>query len=313
MSAEVGLDRSGNNNNWTVNSLSINDQMTGESPTNNFATLNPLFTSGATLSEGNLKGSFAGGDEQATGTMSVTTGKWYYEMVTLSSSGDAVACGFANVSSGPTDVRYNTADGGVDWTKLADGRTIRGGVGPHSSGFDNHDTTGDIVGVMLDLDNDTIQWKVNNATASSAVSITTGKAYTPVFYDNSGSTYSAVANFGQDSSFAGAGPSGSATASDSGGIGDFFYAPPSGFKALCTKNLSDPAVVPKDNFGIHTYAGGIAGYNIGFEPSFVWIKQRSAVNRSHDLFDQIRGGDTKLSSDTAAASLLISIKAILAA
>ena len=41
MSDLLGLDASGNGNNWTVNNLSITDQML-DSPTNNFCTLNPL-------------------------------------------------------------------------------------------------------------------------------------------------------------------------------------------------------------------------------------------------------------------------------
>ena len=59
-----------------------------------------------------------------------------------------------------------------------------------------------------------------------------------------------VLNFGQDSSFAG-----NKTAQgnqDSNEIGDFYYTPPTGFLALCTKNLPDVAVVPSEHFNTVT-------------------------------------------------------------
>ena len=46
------LDQSGNNNDWTSNNLTESD-ISVDSPTNNFATKNPL-DSDVTLSEGNL-------------------------------------------------------------------------------------------------------------------------------------------------------------------------------------------------------------------------------------------------------------------
>ena len=62
-----------------------------------------------------------------------------------------------------------------------------------------------------------------------------------------------VLNCGQDSSFAGA-----KTAqgnSDSNGIGDFYYAPPTGFLALCTANLPSVDVIPSENFNPVLYTG----------------------------------------------------------
>ena len=57
-----------------------------------------------------------------------------------------------------------------------------------------------------------------------------------------GSTVGAIFNFGQDSSFAG-----NKTAQgnqDGNSIGDFYYAPPSGYLALCTSNLPAPSCTP---------------------------------------------------------------------
>ena len=90
-----------------------------------------------------------------------------------------------------------------------------------------------------------------------------------------------VVNFGQDSSFAG-----NKTAQgnqDGNDIGDFYYAPPSGFLALCTSNLPDSAVAPSEHFNTVLYTGNggtpsITG--VGFQPGFTWIKARSEVRAS---------------------------------
>ena len=84
MSNDLGIDRSGNNNNWTVNNITSADQML-DSPTNNFCTFNPLNHGDpgskiGTLSEGNLKMYYnEAGTALCLGTMAPTSGKWYCE------------------------------------------------------------------------------------------------------------------------------------------------------------------------------------------------------------------------------------------
>ena len=51
----------------------------------------------------------------------------------------------------------------------------------------------------------------------------------------SGASYNTVYNFGQDGTFAGNKTAQGNT--DANGNGNFFYAPPSGAKALCSKSL----------------------------------------------------------------------------
>jgi hypothetical protein len=99
-----------------------------------------------------------------------------------------------------------------------------------------------------------------------------------------------TANFGQDATFAGSkSPS---TVYDDGDYGSFFYQPPSGFKALCTQNLPDPAVKPGEHFNALTYSGDGSTSNAitgaGFQPDFVWIKRRDSSS-SHHLGDVVRG------------------------
>jgi hypothetical protein len=82
-SAALGDDVSGNGNDFTVNNLTAIDQTT-DTPTNNFATLNPLnnYWSEATFSEGNsVYTSNNTGDYYgvSTSTIGVSSGKWYFE------------------------------------------------------------------------------------------------------------------------------------------------------------------------------------------------------------------------------------------
>jgi hypothetical protein len=58
-------------------------------------------------------------------------------------------------------------------------------------------------------------------------------------------------NAGADSSFAGIKTRQGNT--DANGIGDFYYAPPAGYLALCTDNLPEPAIVqPETQFNVVT-------------------------------------------------------------
>jgi len=122
------------------------------------------------------------------------------------------------------------------------------------------------------------------------------------YYD--GSTRGGViANFGQDSSFAG-----NETAQgnqDGNGVGDFYFAPPTGFLALCTDNLPSPEVaLPGDYFNTALYTGnGATGQSIvvgDFTPDFCWIKSRSQAS-SNALYDTLRGATKELISNATNA------------
>ena len=110
-----------------------------------------------------------------------------------------------------------------------------------------------------------------------------------------------VFNFGQDSSFAGnKTPQGN---QDSGGIGDFYYAPPTGFLALCTANLPDPDVIPSEHFNTVLYTGNGSTQTIDTEiqNDLTWLKNRS-ISSGHYIWDSVRTfGDNELSSSTTNA------------
>jgi hypothetical protein len=290
MSNDLGIDRSGNGNNWTVNNITYSDQVV-DSPTNNFATWNPISNTGlAALSEGNLKYNPAGTSSSTgmRGTIGVNSGKWYFETLRV-----AVGAGYhTGISgmSGPTR-KSSTLYAGTYY--YGDNNADQGlGAG----------SNGDIVSCAFDLDNNKI-WFAKNGVWHSAASgtpnpatgavptdtLTSGLEEVTAWTEHSNASYAGTVthNFGQDSSFAG-----SKTAQgnqDSNDIGDFYYEPPSGFLALCTSNLPEP-VVPKEHFNAITYTGNgstnaITG--VGHQPAWLWIKNRASA--SHMWFNAKRG------------------------
>jgi hypothetical protein len=94
----LGKDTSGNSNNFTPNNLSItagvgNDSLT-DTPTNNFATLNPLHAGHSTLTNGNLD---ASGSSDLP-TIIPGSGQWYYEIGTTGYNWDGTAANFTSAA-----------------------------------------------------------------------------------------------------------------------------------------------------------------------------------------------------------------------
>ena len=121
-----------------------------------------------------------------------------------------------------------------------------------------------------------------------------------ITYGNADSQFEA--NFGQNGTF-----NGTVTAqgnADGNGIGDFYYSPPTGFVALCTKNLPEPAVKKStDYFETITYSGTGSERNVtgwDFAPDLVWTKNRANAN-AHFIVDQVRGTTKTLYSSNNAA------------
>ena len=280
MSNELGIDRSGNGNNFTVNNMTVADQVV-DSPTNNFCTMNPLSpnTANLTFSEVNLK--LAGWDIGFFGTMGVSSGKWYWEMQSTNASGNAYNTSAVGIVH--SDALYDTVDSSSnDGFQLYGGTNkARGYYGYAGNKLDASSNvsygdafvTGDIIGVALNLDDGEITFYKNNVSQGVAFTSLGSGEWFPLWQNLTSSV--GVMNFGQDSSF-----SGIKTAQgnqDGNDIGDFYYTPPTGFLALCTKNLPDATVTPSEHFNTVLYTGN-GGTNVitgvGFQSDWTWIKQR---------------------------------------
>ena len=311
------LDQSGNNNDWTSNNLTESD-ISVDSPTNNFATFNPINTASSqvTLSEGNLAAVKNGTNwSQTFTTMSKNTGKIYIECLQPSSSFFGIAT--------ETTVNNPTNTGDNDYVgKFANDFGLR--INDYGAGSGNNEgySTGgsfssfgtaqpvanNVTQLAVDFDNNKIWWGKNNtwfnsgnpATNSNGISISATENYFVGI--STQSTTALKINFGQDSSF-----SGNKTAQgnqDGNGIGDFYYAPPTGFLALCTSNLPAVAVTPSEYFNTVLYTGNGSDNRsiglVGFQPDWVWIKERSSTS-SHILSDAVRGATKQLKTNSTGA------------
>ena len=290
-SSTIGADTSGNDNHWTSNNLVASDVMP-DSPTNNFATYNPLATNDTTLSEGNLKVSRATASyASAKGSFGMSEGSWYWEVNPVAQNS---VCSYG--------ITNNLAQVGISagaWSYHKDGSKY---VGATNSSYGTAISVGDVVGLAFNADTGTLTGYLNNTSQGVIVTGLSGTFFPHVIFYN---TNSAVSNFGQDSSFAG-----NETAqgnADGNGIGDFYYAPPSGFLALCTANLPDPVEAidpaqggsPQDYFNTVLWTGNGEEHTIsgaGFQPDLVWIKNRTSAY-NHVLFDDVRGESQLLYSN----------------
>jgi hypothetical protein len=319
----IGKDSSGNSNNFTPNNFVAADSVI-DTPTNNFCYLPKLQgPTGSTLSEAGLYVALGSTHKSVFGNFSIVKGKWYWE---------ARATGGSLVKwvIGVTDFRNSTVKQ-VSGTNYLPGNSansysegdavslyiddIKKNGSTHASDVCTDIADGDKVSIAFDADAGKIWFALNgtwingSGTASTTldpsnhdVTVTAAGSnrfprYVPAI---AGENVNWWVNFGQGSAFGGA-----ETAQgnkDSAGKGDFFYAVPSGFKALCTNNLPEPTFKKGgDSFKVKTYTGngsdGHAITGVGFQPDLVWI-----ANRIDDTYkpwyDSVRGATKMLRTNT---------------
>ena len=291
----IGADTSGNTNHFTSSGIVASDCNMPDSPENNFPTMNSNNKDSATvLSEGNLKLSNSTvGTVGARSTMATpTSGKYYVEFAPTISGGNWPRVGIAR-----TSVSGNTPE---TWFDMQNGASNNRGSGGATTGAFS---TGDVGAIAFDADAGKIYLAKNNTWQNSGDPVNgTGYMFDGLtdgpFLFSSYQYHSAnviVWNFGQDSSFAGTETAQGNT--DGNGIGDFYYAPPSGFLALCSANLPEPTISPNadtqadDYFNTVLRSGfGSSGgsVTVGFKPDWVWEKTRNATS-NHTLWDSSRG------------------------
>jgi hypothetical protein len=243
-SSGIGADTSGNDNHFSVSNLAAID-VTEDTPTNNFCTMNPIYSySGITFSEGNLQTNLGGSNHRwGTSTFFVANGKWYFECKLLSDS---------NYNSGPGVIAYGiddpiTTEGGGAGSKAEGWIYLSTNAGDLQHGGTQYGTasaatTNDILMVAFDVDNGKIwigkngTWSEgsNPSTGNGAVREDLGDASSGLFSPGvSGYAENMVFNFGNPPFSISSGNA------DANGYGNFEYAVPSGFYSLCTKNLAE--------------------------------------------------------------------------
>jgi len=235
-SSNLGNDVSGNGNDYTSSGLAAIDQAT-DSPTNNFATFNPLGSNADNFAEGNLYAvghgstSYAGG---SVSTIGVKKGKWYIEWNVVNVGADSYfgimkdgnfLSAASSFLSGAGNLYMNSA--GEKF--IADGSGVS-----YGTSF----TSGDIISVALDMDNRDIYFYKNGVIQDSGTAAFTSSDITDDVY---WFPFAAGKNTGLcDVNFGGCNVSAITSGNaDANGYGNFEYAVPSGYYAICTKNLAE--------------------------------------------------------------------------
>ena len=239
---------SGGTTDLTANNISAADQAT-DTPTNNFCTWvsdGTLFNSGTdnmTFSEGGTRILTRAGTGWTAifPTQSFAGGKWYMEVKVNETSA-------TNMYGAMPVTRINS----LKYQNYHHGQDVDGSIGIYanngqiyygtagSGGSGGALSAGNIVGLAIDMENYKMYFAVNNTYVESGdpAGNSNGRSLEQEPYVFSIANYSpnqdTETNFGGYTVF-----SNTHTNTDDNGFGNFVYAPPSGFLALCTKNLAE--------------------------------------------------------------------------
>ena len=243
-SSGIGADTSGNDHHWAVNNLAATD-VTEDTCTNNFAVCN--FLSGkntSDLTSGNLVlDADSTGDIVAPSTIGFSSGKWYMEMKSTITAGhgNRKTVGVYETDSDINHPRQFTSSSPyngvvVDLRNGSAYESADDGDATDISSFANND----ICGLAYDADNGLLYVYKNGTAENSGNAINAGNALdtskTYAFYiaqDGGGTNNGELfCNFGNPSFAISSG-------NNDGKYGNFEYAPPSGYYALCTKRLAE--------------------------------------------------------------------------
>ena len=231
-SANMGLDSSGQSNNWTTSGTIIQNK---DTPSNVFNTLSPIdipiagtSTAGTLPTLSNANTSITNSNSafrEIRSNIYVTKGKYYFEAKPTRIGGSGafqVGVQLRNYSSGSGE-RRAYQNNGYKYT-------------PGSASYGASYAANDVVGVALNLTDGEITFYKNG--------VSQGVAATDMLsgMDNIGwtaaaSCYDADAHFNFGNGYFGTTAVSSAQNPDDG-IGIFEYDPPTGYKALCTKSIN---------------------------------------------------------------------------
>lgn len=272
-SANFGEDTSGNGNNFTPSGLTSADQMY-DSPSNNYCTLVTNYIATETkagTSEANLRSidSFY----HCTTGWELTTGKWYFEALVHGTAASVYP--IIGIWKGLVSLRNTQA--------YAPGYYAQQGYGYGSGGLKYYDTgsagaaygstftTNDIISCAFDCATGNVWWAKNGTwqasgnpeTDANSAFTMTGGIYTP-----------------------GAGGNGTAVTFIFGQR-PFSYTPPTGFKAINSRNLSELSVTLSGSF---TASGSADGPVINMQgyPSTLTINSSSAISGTD--YDRLANG-----------------------
>ena len=254
-----------------------------------YATFNPLDrNSTASLSNGNLNWKTVNGNGCCRGTISVSSGKWYFEFLYVEKpSGGGTGFGILSVEETKEFMGGSNAPDGYSYYSEGASFTKKYNNGSNSNYGDSF-APGDLISVALDMDNGTITFYKNGVSQGQAYSGISG-TYAPAVVSGTGTgTAQCYANFGQK---------------------PFKFPPPDDFQPLTSSILRPDTVIthPKQYFSAKLYtgngatsvggSGGTQTIDVGYKPDLVWIKDLIHGSHDHNLLDTIRGVNSILISN----------------
>ncbi len=245
--SNLGANPKGSDIDAVLNNITSADQAT-DTPTNNFATMNPLVpTADVTVSEGGTKVAASGGVsswDTSFSSVGVTSGKWYFECRGTATDGTHLyGCvdesdialvlddSLGSNAGGPNTIGYYGNTGNIQ---------ISGTTVVSASSYP-HNTT---MALALDLDNGKAYFARHNvwqnsadpAAGSNGISLPTAGTGTWFFAINASYFDGGSMNTNHGGYTA---QTPDSAAADANGYGTFEFAPPTGYYAMCTKNLAE--------------------------------------------------------------------------
>jgi len=241
-SSNMGNDASGGTD-FTENNIAAADQAT-DTPSNNFCTLNSTVnfkytTNGITEGNTTFGDNTGGGVGGAFGTMAVTAGKWYWEVKLTQQSDHYIGVSAVDdgdnvlASTDPHETnstfRFNISAARIEYVNS--GSQTYGSL----DAFTDFHSTGDIIGIALNMDDNQISIYGNGTLQSGVANSSLADAANKMVVPFHGTINDECQyNFGGYSAW-----TPSSAVNDENGYGTFEYSPPSGYYALCSKNLSE--------------------------------------------------------------------------
>ena len=260
------------------------------------------------------------------GSHSFSSGKWYWESTSdLVTSANMHSFGVASCKncSGPEDEAsgfhtaeasfglYPNANAGI-YPGTGSTTSYKGTTGSSANDNLGANSDGSVWQIAFDADagkiwfgkNDTWQNTIGGTSVSkSDIAAGNNARYEDLNDDAEGpwmpvfGTYNANEGHHIDVNFGGFTTATiSSGNTDQNGFGNFEYAPPTGFLAICSENLKSINSIddPSEHFQVETYTGGGSNSTVTFsgnsdlQPDFLWIKNRTS-GYGHNLFDTNRG------------------------
>ncbi|RCK36140.1 hypothetical protein TH9_05700 [Thalassospira xiamenensis] len=286
---DLGKDVSGNGNHWSSVGLTVENQVT-DTPTHSFNTNDRNNTQATVaLSNGNLTGTYGGTANVgvSVGTMPIRSGRFYWEVKVNTLGGNENDIGVIPwrsmmVAGNPYSYTSGIVGAG-EVVYCKDGGISRNGT---YTAYGATFTTGDVIGVLVDCEQDTINFS-KNGVWQGQIDLC-AKPFLTTNTNYSGSVM--TSNFGQRA---------------------FVHPIPSGAKTLNTANLPCPEILnPDDYFTVRLSSGGADVSDLPWNPlvhKTLVVSKRRDTAASWRVSDTIRGNGLAWQCDVGGLEIASSL------